>query len=498
MQVAELFVSLGVKGSDKTVAAFAGVNKGIKDVASTSLLAKAAILGAVYSLEKLFEAAAAKGTVLSNLAAYSGMDIKALQQWSYAAQQAGASQDEFTASVKAMNDTIAKSRFSKQSLFGISEVDHIVGFDMEKAYKDRMYALRQFMEFAKKETDIDMRNQILKANGFSENSIAALVKGNFSPEMLSQAPIVSEKSADALAKIESRFKNIGTSVSMLATKLTLEHGNGFLTGIEKIWEAVKGLIGALDEMGKKLGIFELIQNVAEFAAIAIRALRDAVNYFTAGSSDDEKRKRAAYYKENPFGFYNGNNDVNVLKPMGEWFKKKFSESEKAAAPLSKLIEKDAAAIDEKDRKERLAADAIAYAKFNASSANGEKIISAPFRALFGFLGNAADQLASVKAQDIFPRRLTEGAGASAEESEIYRFLKGSFDQPAPIRPPLLGLADPKVSAQYANQSGNNQNVVVNQNLNFQHPGIEHDKTADSSSKGIYSAMQQLYTRTQAS
>jgi len=58
-QISELFVAIGVKGSEKTLSALANTRMSISSIASTSLEAKAAILGMAYALERLTTSAAA-------------------------------------------------------------------------------------------------------------------------------------------------------------------------------------------------------------------------------------------------------------------------------------------------------------------------------------------------------------------------------------------------------------------------------------------------------
>ena len=109
-----MFVSLGVKGADKTIDAFAKVGTGIKNVATESLAAKAGIIGATYALEQFMSNAATRGTDLSNLSTYLGISTKQLQQWQYAAQQAGESGEEFTSSLKSVYDKVAQMRLGGQ------------------------------------------------------------------------------------------------------------------------------------------------------------------------------------------------------------------------------------------------------------------------------------------------------------------------------------------------------------------------------------------------
>ena len=53
LTVAEMFVNLGIKGSEKTVDAVNSVDKGISNIRSTSLEAKAAIVAMFYAIGRV-------------------------------------------------------------------------------------------------------------------------------------------------------------------------------------------------------------------------------------------------------------------------------------------------------------------------------------------------------------------------------------------------------------------------------------------------------------
>src|ERR1700744_4238817 len=102
MDIGSLFLNLGIKGSEKTVGALTDVKKGLGELGSMSLEAKAGIVAAMYALEQLFATSGKAGTDLTNFNAITGESVKTLQQYQYAARQVGVSNQEVEGSFKTL------------------------------------------------------------------------------------------------------------------------------------------------------------------------------------------------------------------------------------------------------------------------------------------------------------------------------------------------------------------------------------------------------------
>lgn len=100
----DFYVNLGIKGSDKTKADLDSTDNSFKKLKETSLGTKAAILAAFYGLDKLAGAAGQYGLTLSNLSTITGASTKTLQEWAFAAAQAGTTAESFYSSFDKAQD----------------------------------------------------------------------------------------------------------------------------------------------------------------------------------------------------------------------------------------------------------------------------------------------------------------------------------------------------------------------------------------------------------
>lgn len=102
MNVAELFVKLGVEGNTKVGHALESVQTGLSKTRELSLAAQASILGLIYGVERLTEASTGLGMDLKNFGLATGLSTQELQRWQYAALQAGVTADEMAGTIKGL------------------------------------------------------------------------------------------------------------------------------------------------------------------------------------------------------------------------------------------------------------------------------------------------------------------------------------------------------------------------------------------------------------
>ena len=256
--IADLFVTLGVKGSEKTVEAFAKVKSGLGEIASTSLETKAAILGAVYALEQLTAGAAQRGAHLENLAAYLETDTKFLQQWSYAAQQGSISNEEFEGTLVSIQNKIKAYRANEALPKGSAIFAQETGFDFTKNFKlEDIFP--KLLEFAKN-TQYSKENieTILEAWGFTPNEIGAAFKDKFKEANVGAAPFISNKENSQLAKVNVEWENLETKVKMFIGHLTAKDGEEAVNNLSKMADSVFRIANDIERIATKLGIFKLI------------------------------------------------------------------------------------------------------------------------------------------------------------------------------------------------------------------------------------------------
>ena len=288
MNIAELFVNLGIKGADKTVGALGNVKKGLGEVGSMSLEAKAGILAVMYGMERMMSASGAAGTGLTNFAALTGLSSKTLQQWQYAARQAGVSSEEFTGSLKGVQGVMTNMMLGKGAPEGMGILAKTVGFDPKKA-RDTFYVMEQLQKAAKALPQ-DVGNNVLKSFGLSEGTIAAMRRNAFNPTTISKAPTYSQSEISSLDKSNVAWSNLSNKIEMAMGHFNAKHGQGLVQDISKVADAVFKVIEAFEKLSEKMKLFAVIGKIFEGWGMIFNGISAGVDKLTGvtGSATDKK------------------------------------------------------------------------------------------------------------------------------------------------------------------------------------------------------------------
>lgn len=270
MQAGELFVAIGVKGAEKTVAAFSKINYGVGEIKKTSLEAKAALLAVVYTIERLTSGAANEGMHLQALSTYLAVGVKDLQKWEYAAQQAGISNEQFESSLVSITKKIAQIRLGegvpdKFSLFA----QKIGGFDIEKSYQDRKYALEKIQQLANLKlnpADQLVRNSILEAFGLSPDFIGKIESKDVFSNVNKFKPgfsFLSQDEVKKLSDVKVQWDNIEKKVEMFFAHFTAKNGKEILTQLSDLSDHILAVADSLTILLDRLKVFKLLGDAAE-------------------------------------------------------------------------------------------------------------------------------------------------------------------------------------------------------------------------------------------
>ncbi len=256
---AELFVSLGIKGSEKTLSVLSSVKTGMGGIRDTSLAAKAAILATIYAIEKMASGSANFGYNIQNLATYLDIGTKSLQQWRYAALQAGISNDEFDRSALSIKQHIKEANAKNHILpDGSAILAQETHFDFSKKFKinDILPAL---LEFARnKKYSNDVIETILEGWGLTPTEISQAIKGKFSAANLKNADILSGKEIGSLSNTKVEFGLIEQKAKMFMGHFTAEHGEDAVKNLNNMESAFLRIATDLDKISTKIGVFRII------------------------------------------------------------------------------------------------------------------------------------------------------------------------------------------------------------------------------------------------
>lgn len=276
MNVGELFVNLGIKGSDKTVGAINTTKKGMGELASTSIEAKAAILGAMYALERMFAASGAAGTNLTNFNALTGLSTKQLQQWQYAARQAGVANEDFTGSLKSVQTSMTNMLLGKGAPGGLQVVAQMnKGFDVTRA-RDTFYVMEQLQKFAQK-APADVGNAMLKTFGLSEGVISAMRRGSFNKDAFKNAPTYSDKEIGSLDKANIAWSNLGQKIEMAVGHFNAKHGGELVKDFSNITTQVLKLVEALTTLSEKFKVLASVGHALEGIANVLKLFNEVAD-----------------------------------------------------------------------------------------------------------------------------------------------------------------------------------------------------------------------------
>lgn len=263
MTIAEFFVELGVKGSEKAVGALKGIKDGMSNLESTSLETKAAILGVVYGLQQMMSKSGEAGSNLTNFTALTGLSAKSLQQWQYAARQANVNSEEFTSSLSNVQKGIAKIWTEGKGPSGLGLIANTVGLD-QKRLQDTFYLMTKLQEFAlSTKVAPALGNTALESMGLSPNTIAAMRRKKFTPEVLNSAPIYSDNQIKSLDRVNIAWSNLGQKVQKAFGDFTSKRGMELVNEFSQIAVAVIKLATAFDHLAQTLKLFPLIGKIFE-------------------------------------------------------------------------------------------------------------------------------------------------------------------------------------------------------------------------------------------
>lgn len=293
MNIGELYVNLGLKGNDQVAKGLTGVKAGLGDVKSMSLEAKAAILGVMYGLERLMTQSAQMGSSLMNFNELTGISAKSLQEWQYAARQAGVGGEELTGSMKSVQSAMTNMLLGKGAPEGLAMVANKVGFDENRA-RDTLYVMKKLQEFAQV-VPKDVGNNMLKSFGLSEGTISAMRRNMFTDNNFKKAPTYSEKEIANLDRVNVAWSNLGQKIQMAIGHLTSKHGLELANDFARVTAEVFKMVEAFTKLAEKIKLLEGIGKLFEGWGTIFEGISNAVSGVGDMIDDVTKDKKGVFH-----------------------------------------------------------------------------------------------------------------------------------------------------------------------------------------------------------
>ena len=302
MTIAELFVKIGITGSDDTKKELKSVSDKISDISSSSLAAKAAILGVLYGLQRLTSDAGKAGMSLIQFSTLTGMNIEQLQKYEYAMIQGGGTALDFRNSISTLQDTMSNMiNLGEGAPKGFGLFEKAVGFDRAKS-NDMFYVIDKLQEFSKTQRP-EVAKAMMKSFGITDTVISSMMQGVFNKKNFDAAPIYSMKEAMSLKGIDRAWANVGNDMEHGMGKIIQKFGPGFINDMGKLVKEVFKLAAAFAQLAKDTDFLSNLGKAIGKVADGINLLTTMTNLFGGIFGDKEMAKSGdrqlkAFNKEN--------------------------------------------------------------------------------------------------------------------------------------------------------------------------------------------------------
>lgn len=293
MDVGQLFINLGIKGTEKTVGALASVKDGLGATASMSLEAKAGILAAVYAMERLVSSAGGFATSMMNFNASTGTSIDVLQRYQYAAKQVGVANGDVEGSFRGLQTVISKTLLFGEAPKFLARVSQLTGMtfeDFKRAQNNPELMLQKLQQYAQAEKNVGFRNEALRSFGMNDSMIAGLARGAFTRDALAKAPVYNDSQLKNLDKANIALQNLMFKMEMAVGKFASGHGGALVADLDKITSAVIRLADAFSALGDKLSVFKGIDSLAQGTATFLTDISKNVEHPSASGALNTVKK----------------------------------------------------------------------------------------------------------------------------------------------------------------------------------------------------------------
>lgn len=277
MQLGEMFINLGIKGSDKAIKATQEVKSSIADVTSNGLAAKAAIVGMVYELEQLMSASIKVGDSLTTFNKETGMSAQMLQHWQYAGRQFMVGADDIQNTFVGLQSTITKMSTGTIPA-GTGIISNALGIDISQI-KDAETMMKALRQYALTEKNTGWANEALKSFGLNGKMIAAMRANAFSDQNLNKGELYSDSQLLQNQKIGVAWSNMFDHIEKGIGKLNAKHGLNLVKDLSMVSDQLVRLLDLLTTVVEKTAALQLIGKVFEGWALILKSINGDIAGF---------------------------------------------------------------------------------------------------------------------------------------------------------------------------------------------------------------------------
>jgi hypothetical protein len=291
LNIAEFFVSLGIKGAEGAVGAVKSVTDSMSNLWETSTGAKIAIVGAFYELEQMFAGANKNAAELSEYGTLTGNSTLKVQEYNAAIQLATGKQRDLNTTLTTFYDLQTKIndiRFNKGGIVGhLQMMFSSLGMQAPDPRELQRWAsnvdmlaqhMREFADNAKRRhMEPGMIRKVLEGITGDEDFISSLMTGGLSPKKLdAMLPLTlsdnyikaGKKGAEAWAKMHLEMDNA-------MGKFNAIDGQKLANDLEPLVNVLLKLSLALADIADKVKVFKVIGLAISGWALILNNINDA-------------------------------------------------------------------------------------------------------------------------------------------------------------------------------------------------------------------------------
>ena len=265
MNIAELFVSLGVKGDGEAKKALKGVDSSLSNIKSMSIEAKAALVAVVYGLQNMMSSSMKTGMELSNFNAETGLSTQRLEQYNQALKRATGSGQGMADVFKQIQMAQAKMKFTGTGLEqGTGALAaRMKNVDQKKFFADPEYLLQTVSKFAQDKTIpiADLR-YFVDQMGLG-SLMPAFRKDAFNEKQLARGVTHTTGEVNALAKTQGAFSDMEARLSLAFDKVVAKFGPTLIPALEKLGTASLTFATAVLAFEKSVGLIEKVADLMD-------------------------------------------------------------------------------------------------------------------------------------------------------------------------------------------------------------------------------------------
>lgn len=293
MTIAELFVKIGITGSDDTKREMKSVLTHVTDIGSASLATKAAIFGVVLALKNMTQSATGMGKDLFQFATLSGLDIEMLQKYQYALAQTGGSAASFTQAIEGLQQAMTGMvDFNEGAPEGLMAIKDIIDVD-ESRYKDMPYMIKKMQEYSQQVLPEIARKNLLTFRGMNDEMVTGMIRGTFNEKNFNKAPILKLKEAMKLNDVGVGFSNLFKEAEVGWARFIGKFGPKALEDLRGVTKELFAFGNSLAELLNSIDALKNLGKVFEGWGIIFKGMKEAVELIRQLKSDNPDDNKSA-------------------------------------------------------------------------------------------------------------------------------------------------------------------------------------------------------------